>query len=445
MKTEHKDNVIRKSVDFFSRTVWTKKESDYTSKKAATAVRLFKILAYTFKGMGEHRTAVRASALTFYTLMSLVPIIALVFAVVKGFGFDTDLLNSLYTRFPNATDVIDLIFKFVENLLARTKGGIIASVGFVTLVWAVMRVFGNIESAFNSIWEIRQQRTIGRKFADYMTVIFIAPIMWIISNSIANLVKKTISVYNSWALDALYTLLALAVIWLLFAVVYSVLPNTRVKFRNALIAGIVAGTAFTIFQEGYFYIQKYLTSYNAIYGTFAALPLLLIWLQSSWQIVLLGAELSFAYQNIDRYEQERESLLISHENRRKITLATMLIVVRNYLDNHGAMTSEEIAHRLELPVRIVKDVTFELAESGMLLLVKSPDDEKINMYSPARDVHTTRIWDIIVAVENNGRQMQCPADQVEMRQVEQICALMNNELDHSPNNKYLTDIIEQDK
>ena len=147
---------------------------------------------------------------------------------------------------------------------------------------------------------------------------------------------------------------------------YTAIPNTKVRFRSALTAGVVAGTLFMLFQWGYVYLQRWMTSYNAIYGSFAALPLFLIWMQTSWQILLFGGELSFAYQNVARFAVERESLRISYDRRRRAMLAVMVVAARRFCAAQGSTGPEEIRGQLGLPTRLVNDLLYELAKACLL-------------------------------------------------------------------------------
>ncbi len=264
--------------------------------------------------------------------------------------------------------MIDQVIAFANAMLLRTKGGLIASVGLVVLFWAVLKVFGNIESAFNNIWEVRRSRSFARKFSDYTTVIVVTPILWIISSSIGLQIQKHLMhLTSSPVVNVFLGLASLVMIWLMFAFVYLVMPNTKVKLRSAVSAGVIAGTIFQLFQIAYIFIQSRLTSYNAIYGSFAAVPLFLIWLQSSWQIVLFGAELSFAYQNIRKFEFEKIAKEMSYEYRKKALLVVMHQIIAHFLARDGAVSSETVAQDLNLPVRIVRDAVFDLEKAGLIV------------------------------------------------------------------------------
>ena len=389
-------------ITFFTDTVFRKGAGEYRNPVARWAVRQYKLLFYTVQGLSSHGTMVRSAALTFYTLMSLVPVVALVFAVVKGFGLAEGLEQNLYEVLPQSPEVIDYVVGFAQKALARTQGGWVALVGVLTLFWAVIKVFGSIEDAFNNIWEVRSTRSAARKYGDYIAVVVVAPILWVISSSMGNYAAEILGVAGSPALEVLSRAGSLVVAWVMFTFIYVVLPSTKVRFTAALTAGVVAGTAFVLFQWGYVYLQRWMTSYNAIYGSFAALPLFLLWMQISWEILLLGGELSFAYQNVARFDEERESLLVSYDCRRKLMVGVMVLVSRAFRDGRGAVSFSEIRDRLDVPTRIMNNILYTLVQARMLSEIRSEGTDYDLEYAPARDISTLRVYDILSAVDSHG-------------------------------------------
>ena len=389
-------------ITFFTDTVFRKGAGEYRNPVARWAVRQYKLLFYTVQGLSSHGTMVRSAALTFYTLMSLVPVVALVFAVVKGFGLAEGLEQNLYEVLPQSPEVIYYVVGFAQKALARTQGGWVALVGVLTLFWAVIKVFGSIEDAFNNIWEVRSTRSAARKYGDYIAVVVVAPILWVISSSMGNYAAEILGVAGSPALEVLSRAGSLVVAWVMFTFIYVVLPSTKVRFTAALTAGVVAGTAFVLFQWGYVYLQRWMTSYNAIYGSFAALPLFLLWMQISWEILLLGGELSFAYQNVARFDEERESLLVSYDCRRKLMVGVMVLVSRAFRDGRGAVSFSEIRDRLDVPTRIMNNILYTLVQARMLNEIRTEGTEYDLEYAPARDISTLRVYDILSAVDSHG-------------------------------------------
>lgn len=389
-------------ITFFTDTVFRKSAGDFRNPVARWAVRQYKLLFYTVQGLSSHGTMVRSAALTFYTLMSLVPVVALVFAVVKGFGLADGLEQNLYEVLPQSPEVIDYVVDFAQKALARTQGGWVALVGVLTLFWAVIKVFGSIEDAFNNIWEVKGTRSAARKYSDYIAVVVIAPILWVVSSSFGNYAAEILGVAGSPALEVLSRAASLLVTWVMFTFIYVVLPNTKVRFTAALTAGVVAGTVFLLFQWGYVYLQRWMTSYNAIYGSFAALPLFLLWMQISWEILLLGGELSFAYQNAARFDEERESLLVSYDCRRKLMVGVVVLVARAFRDGRGAVSFSEIRDRLDVPTRIMNNILFTLVQARMLNEIRTEGTEYDLEYAPARDISQLRVYDVLEAVDSHG-------------------------------------------
>ena len=411
------------------------------------AARQYKLLFYTVQGLSTHGTMVRSAAMTFYTLISIVPIVALIFAVLKGFGMTEDLVQNLYGLLPQMPEVVDYVVDFAQNTLARTQGGWVAAISLVTLFWAVIRVFGSIEDAFNNIWEVKNTRSMARKYSDYITVVVLAPILWIVATSFATYTRQIFGVDDSMWLKVGSEIGSMAIVWLMFTFIYIIIPNTKVQFSAALMAGIIAVSIFLGFQWGYLYLQKWMTSYNAIYGSFAALPLFLLWMQTSWEILLLGGELSFAYQNEKRFEEERQSLMSSHDCRRKLMVGIMTIVVEWMRQGRGPIPVAELRERMEIPTRILSNLLFSLTRAGMLGEVHISNKEYDVAYVPTRDISTLRVYDIIEAVEREGLDFE----QVEMERSTQIvsCAttvdLLKSLARKSEENKLIIDLIENNE
>ena len=400
----------------------------------------YRLLFYTARGLIAHDTLVRSAALTFYTLVSLVPILALLLAVVKGFGLTERLIAGLYDLFPQNGAVIDYAVGFARKALAGTQGGILAAVGIVTLFWAVIRVFGSVESAFNNIWEVRTSRNAARRYINYLVLVTVAPILWLTASALGQYALELFDPERTAITLIATKLSALVLIWGLFALLYVVVPNTKVLRRSALTAGIVAGTIFLLFQWGYVYLQQRMTSYNAIYGSFAALPLFLIWLQTSWQILLFGGELSFAYQNIGRFAEERESLAISQNARRRILLLIQLEVIRHFRTGKGALPLPELRRQLALPARIVNESIYQLARSGLLIEIPDPDNDRDISYAPGRDIATLSLFDLLETVENrsDARIELCGSPRLE--RIDQALATLHEAIRGATAEVLLTDL-----
>lgn len=293
---------------FLTDTVFRLEHSQLSGRFASRLVATYKLVFYTVRGINTHRTMMQSAALTLYTTFAVIPTLALAFVIVHALGGLRPLIMSLYSLFPDSHAELDHLLEFVGAAADSMHGGVVAGFGAATLLWAVFRVFDSVEAAFNAIWEVPRRRKIMFRYPAYLAVAVVVPALWGLSTSIA---------YNAFAaigLDShthflLTRLLSLAVACLATSLLYKYIPHTKVRFRNALRAGIVAGAALSLWQWGYVYVQGFMSAYNAIYGSFAALPLFIIWLQVSWQIILFGCELTFAAQNMARFDSERRLTL----------------------------------------------------------------------------------------------------------------------------------------
>ncbi len=435
---------IKRLIRFFTEDIWSKRDSEYHSKWLRITAKQLRVFIYTARSYEENQLVIRAAALTFYTLMALVPLAAIIFGIAKGFMFETRISDYLYNHFPQYSEMIGQVINFANAMLERTKGGVLASIGFITLLWAVIKVFSNIESSFNHIWEVRKSRSITRKISDYLSVLLVAPIFWLLSNNASQQIGDQIrSLTDGTLFQPVVTLISFIlpflVIWVMLAVVYFIMPNTKVKFGSAFRAAVVSGTALYLFQVFYFYSQSSLSSYNAIYGSFAALPLFLIWMHVSWEIIMFGGELSFGYQNIEKYEYEREYYRISYDYRRKATLLVMYRVACNFRDGLSAMDSDQLAETLNVPVRVVRDVLYDLEQAKLIVSFEDNTNKTIR-YLPARDVSNMRVYDVIHEVENAGVQNFDIEQCEDLQSVNLVLADMDNAIKYSNENILLMDI-----
>ena len=364
-------------------------------------VRPLKLVIYTLEGLMTHGTMDMGAALTFYALISIVPVLALVFAVVNGFGLVESLVANLYSLLPQMPEVVDYIVDFANRALARTQGGIVATVSLLTLFWAVIRMFESIEINFNKIWEVKSTRNLVRKYCDYITVVIIAPLLWIVATSISSYARQMLGVDSSVWLQLGSKVVSMVVVWAMFALIYLVLPNTKVRLRSALLAGIMADSCFYAFQAIYIYLLKWMTSYSAIYGSFAALPLFLLWMQNSWSILLIGCELSFAIQNEKRFDEERMLPNVSPDDNRKLMIAITAFVARAFKRGEGAVPMVAIREGLALPTRIASKLVQQLVAAEVLNEVRRDEVEYDVAYAPARDITTLRLCDVLAAVDSH--------------------------------------------
>jgi membrane protein len=396
-------------MNFVKTDIWRMRLKDHSRSKSFV-IRLIRIIALAFRGFDENKCKLRASALTFYSLLSIVPIIALMFGIAKGFGLQKQVEEQLLARMEGQVEVVTKIIDFANSLLASTSGGVIAGIGVAFLFWTIIGMLSNIESSFNDIWGVVKPRSFGRKFGDYLSMILVCPILLVISGSATifvssqvKLVVEKIPLFQgigqvSWLF---LKLLPYVAIWVVFTFIFVFMPNTKVKFKSALIGGIAAGTVFQIGQLVYIDFQMRVTNYGAIYGSFAALPLFLLWLEMSWLIVLFGAEVSFAHQNVETYEFEPDCLSVSKLFKKQLSLLIVHRLVKRFCNAEKPADAPGLSHELEIPVRLVRQILYELSESGVLSEVRNGKDREF-AYQPAVDVDKITVKFVIDQLEQHG-------------------------------------------
>ena len=380
------------------------------SKWKTFVYKQLRIILLAARGFSNDKVSLRASALTFYSLLTVIPVAAIAFAIAKGFGLDQNLKQIIIDKFQSEQEVLKWLLQNAENAIAQTKGAYIAGVGMIILFWSVMSLLNHIESSFNHIWQIRSSRPWFRKFTDYLTIMLIAPILLVLSGGITGFIIKDLPDYmnNAPILDFFKPLISLLVkfipyllTWLTLTVLFIIMPNAKVKLVPALISGIIAGTILQVLQWLYIDLQFGITKLSAIYGSFAAVPLFIIWIQSSWIVVLLGAELSFANQNISRYEYESEALNISNYQKRALVLMIMHMIIRNFTLGEKPISAEYIAGNLRIPVRLVRDILQDLSSADLVSIIHV-NEEKERLYQPALDVNRLTVSYVFSRLDKKG-------------------------------------------
>ncbi len=439
-----KKNIIQKLTQFFEKDIWVISVKD-KHPVFSFLIRQGRILFIAIKGFNKAMIQLRASALSFYTMLSIVPILAMVFGIAQGFGLKEKLSLLLKERLQGQQEVLQTVLGFVETYLGHINSGYIAGIGLVVLFWTVMKVFKNIENSFNNIWQVKRSRILTRQFTDYISILIIAPVFLIIASSFNMSQLENISQsipflhYLDSILKILVTVLSYTLIWFVFTLIYIIIPNTKVQFVPAIVAGVIAGTLFQLLQWGYVNVQSMLTSYGAIYGTFAALPLFMMWLELSWLIVLLGAEISFAYQNASLYEQEAEPLSVSHKHRRVLILLVTQRIVRNFMEGLPPMNAAEISDNLGIPVRIVRELVYDLLNTKIIVETVSPDVREVS-YQPALDPSKITISFIIDTLEKQGQQIMFDKETEDLVKLNRIVESFYDDIKNSANNTALKDL-----
>lgn len=436
---------IKQILDFFTNKLW-RLRIDKLNSRQGYLLKQLRILILSVQRFKEDKCVNNATALTYYTLFSIVPVIALAFAIAKGFDFQRKLQNDLLSRFQEQKEILTQAFTYADKLLNTTKGGVIAGVGIILLLWSVMKLLGNIEDSFNDIWKIKRSRSFVRKITDYLSIMLIAPLLMLVSGGLTVIINNKLDNVVSQLhflspLTSLMQFISYLFLWGVFVFIYVVLPNTKVTFKAAAPAALIATILFKLLQWVYVTFQIYAVQYNAIYGSFAALPLFLIWMQYSWFIVLYGAELAFANQNVEHFELENEISNISDRYKRVIALMIANVVVKNFNEGKEPLNILQIAQRLDLPVRLARIIIGEFVETGVFNEVRSQNVESDIGYQPGISDNKLTVKYVIDKLDERGVN-HLPIDNTqELDNINRLIKDLDDVLNTTKGNMLIKDIV----
>ncbi len=376
-------------------------------------VNLIKTVNLTVKTFMSTDLQSKACAMTYRTMLAVVPALALVFAIGRGFGFQNLLQNQVYTYFPSQHKALEMAFKFVDSCLAQASEGLFVGVGIVFLLWTIVSLLDSVEDAFNYVWGVTVGRSFFRKVTDYLAICIILPILMICSGGLQIFMSTAIQKllpfdFVTPFLEIMLDCASVVLTWLFFVGAYMLIPNAKVKFKNALPACILAGTAFQLLQWLFVTGQLYVAKYNAIYGSFSFLPLMLIWMQLSWLITLAGALVCSAAQNIAMFTFNRQTRDISDNYRLKVTIAILSVIIKRFATAKRPITPLETASAYGIPSPLVSAIIDRLIACGLLVRVipecshdLSTDEQPVQ---PAMSIDHYSCVFVIERLRNHGEK-----------------------------------------
>lgn len=306
-------NRVRKYNDtvkrFFAEGIWKLNMEELSRAKAKT-IKYIKVLIITIKTFSAEKIGFQAVALSFFGTMAVVPFVAVAFAVTDGFGLSGKLTELLYANFSGHQEIIDSLLVFANNIIETSQSSAMGLISALFFVWLVIWMMMCVERVFNNVWRVRKSRNFFKRFGFYLIILFIAPfvVMLFFSGSIVYT-----NAFNSIGLgveyfDTISSLVAwfifYAIAALTFSAMYKFIPNYKVRYSNALRAALISAAVFTLLQYLYLETQVFVTRLNMVYGAVAAIPLFMFWMNFGWFIILFGAELSYAFQNVNNYNLE---------------------------------------------------------------------------------------------------------------------------------------------
>lgn len=394
---------------FLTEDIWRITEGEVTRTKYSI-YSIIKTIYLCIDRFIEDRVMNKAAALTYSTLLATVPILAVLFAIARGFGFSNLMEQQIHQGLGGDTEATRTILKFVESYLAETKGGIFIGVGLVMLFATVLNLINNIEITFNRIWNVKKMRSWHRMVTDYFSMLLITPILLVLSGGISLFMTTMLDHMTEYELltpvfKFLIGLIPFAITWLMFTGLYAFMPNTNVKFKYALIAGILAGSAYQAFQYLYIGSQLWVSKYNAIYGSFAALPLFLLWMQISWTICLFGALLTYACQNIQNFSFDKDTKNISRRYKDFTTVLIMSLIVKRFVKGIKPYTAEELSLEYEIPIRLTRQILNLLLDIGFINETTQENEKSEEThYLPAFDINQMNVAFLFERIDIYGSE-----------------------------------------
>jgi membrane protein len=417
----------------------------------AFLIRCLRVVILAIQGFIRHDCSKNATVLTYYSLLNIVPLIAVIFAIAKGFGLKKIVESHVLKIAGEANlqpEVTNQILGFSNTLLTQAKGGLIAGVGVALLLWTVISILGKIEDTFNTVWEVKKPRTVVRKFTDYITMMVLAPVLFAISSSATVLIASQVEVVIrkvsllgplSSVILFLMNLLPYFTMWVLMIAVYIVMPNTRVPVRSGVLAGIAAGTVYQVVQWVYIKFQIGVAGYGAIYGSFAALPLFLGWLQMSWMILLFGSEIAYANEHSETFGFGPDYSRINSASKKLLLLRIFRLLVKKFHHGERPLNLRQIAYELEIPIRLSKQILSELVNVGLVVEVAEGVKHE-TAFQPARSIEGITIKNVLDECEQHGSDAIPALQSGEEEKIAECLRDIERTVETSPGNVKLKDI-----
>lgn len=447
---------INEWIHFLTYDIWRLNPENFSGKENVFH-NFLKTIMLTVRGIQEQDLSASSRSLTYRTILSIVPMFAVIFAIARGFGFEKILESQIFSFFKNneieiaapvtpnpdapvnfsdsvvnknlteidqvyhamrgtehiadetTTFTIETLIKFVNNSLEHAKGGVFTGIGVILLLYTIVLLFSDIENSFNKIWGIKKGRSLQRRIVDYFALVLLLPVFAIISYSLTAIIQaytdsSEFSHLISPVVGQFLNILPYVVMILTVILLYKYMPNTKVRWSSALIGGVVGGVALQVFQMIYLEGQLWISKYNAIYGAFAALPLLLLWTQVSWFIVLIGAELSFAVQNVNQFSFDRETKNISRRYRDFFTIVIVSFIAKRFADGKDPLSIAKLSVKCKVPIKLTYEIIDELQKLGVILPTPMHDDSRIMAFQPAYDINDMTVGGLLEKIDKEGSE-----------------------------------------
>ena len=400
---------VKNWIQFISYDIW-RLNPENLSNKRNFFYNVIKTLILTIRNVQDENLSTGSASLTYRTVLSIVPILAILFAVARGFGFENTIKTQLIDFLGEGNDAAQQVVVFIDNSLSHAQSGVFAGVGIVLLLYTAILLFTDIEKNLNAIWKVPKGRSLSRQISDYFALILFIPLFMVLNSGLNIMISSSVPYFDGYSsifypvLNRILSILPFFIIILILTLLYKFMPNTKVKFQYALLAGIVAGTAIQLFQMFYLSGQLWITKYNAIYGTFSAIPLMLLWLQTSWLIVLIGAELSFSAQNVKQFSFDRETNDISRRYKDFFTVVIASVIVKQFAGQESPLTPEQLSMRCKIPIKLTNNIVDRLNDLNIVSPTPVEDNMREMAFQPAIDINVLTVGHLLETLDIAGSE-----------------------------------------
>ena len=400
--------------------MWRRTATEFDSRAKYIGYSVVRTIVLVARGFTSKNLNDQAKSLTYSLIFAVVPILAMIVAIAKGFGVVDVIQAQLDKSFLGETNLVPTIMDMVERYLETAQDGLFIGIGILILLWAVYAFFQSVETAFNRIWNVHKSRSILRQVTAYIAILVMIPVLIVCSAGITIFVHSTLegAVHVEW-LHHIYhssgaNFLQFVMCWLLFTLMYIAIPNTKVRFLSALIPGVLMGTLFQLLQMLSVYLIALLSRTSIVYGAFASIPILMTWLQWTSLLILIGAEMSYAIQNNEQFEYEQDLNTMSRRYKDFIMLYLLSVVISRFEADEEPLTAHELAVRDNLPIRLVNQLMGRLVETNIVREVYVEGEEE-KTFQPALDTHKITIGMVVDRIESQGTEhfLQTPTPQMQ--------------------------------
>lgn len=387
---------VRDAINFAWVGVWRTADNNF-------GIRMLKVINLSVRSFLNKDLQSKSMSLTYSTVLAIVPAFAMLFAIARGFGLQNIISKEIYTFVPSQSKAISTAMGFVDSYLNQASQGVFVGVGLVFLLWTIISLLSNIEEAFNKIWDVSKQRSMYRKITDYTSICLLIPILMVCSAGVSLFmstdVAQTLGIFSG-VINLILDLTPFILSVVAFTLSFLLIPNTKVKFKYALLSGFICGFAFGALQYLFMSGQIYVSKYNAIYGTFAFLPLLLIWLQLSWLILLFGCLLAYSAQNVFSFNYTDDIMNVSEHYLREMATIAMAIIMKRHKKGLPAQSTIQMSAQYDIPLRLLNIIVDKFKRCKLVYTVLVDEDN--TAIAPAVDISTFTLSDLFKKLDNVG-------------------------------------------